>query len=90
MCCPRNEVVPPAETLSDRITEQVLAALQANPDSPVRLAHKITNVERAVGARVSGQLALRYGDAGSAAMAISGSTCMAMRARALVPLPSVA
>ncbi|MFN8464274.1 MAG: glutamate synthase large subunit [Caldilineaceae bacterium] len=61
---PRNEVVPPEETLSDRITEQVLAALQANPDAPVRLAHKITNVERAVGARVSGQLALRYGDSG--------------------------
>ena len=61
---PRNEVVPPEETLSDRITEQVLAALQANPDAPVRLAHKIANVERAVGARVSGQLALRYGDSG--------------------------
>jgi glutamate synthase (ferredoxin) len=61
---PRNEVVPPEPTLSDRVTEQVLAALQANPDSPVRLAHPITNVERALGARVSGQLALRYGDAG--------------------------
>jgi glutamate synthase (ferredoxin) len=61
---PRNEVVPPEPTLSDRITEQVLAALQANADAPVRLAHRIANVERAVGARVSGQLALRYGDGG--------------------------
>ena len=61
---PRNEIVPPDETLSDRITEQVLAALQANPEAPVRLAHKIGNVDRTVGARVSGQLALRYGDAG--------------------------
>lgn len=61
---PRNELLPPDETLSDRITEQVLAALQANPDAPVRLAHKITNVERTVGASISGQLALRYGDTG--------------------------
>jgi hypothetical protein len=28
---PRNEVIPPIPTLSDRITEQVLASLQANP-----------------------------------------------------------
>jgi len=61
---PRNEVIPPDPTLSDRITEQVLAGLQANPDAPIHLAHKIRNTERAVGARVSGQLALRYGDAG--------------------------
>ena len=53
-----------APTLGDRITEQVLAALQANPDAPVRLAHKIANGDRTVGARISGQLALRYGDAG--------------------------
>ena len=61
---PRNEVIPPDPTLSDRITEQVLAGLQANPDAPIHLAHKIRNTERTVGARVSGQLALRYGDAG--------------------------
>ena len=61
---PRNEVVPLDLSLSDRITEQVLAALQANPDAPVHLAHKINNTDRTVGARVSGQLALRYGDAG--------------------------
>ncbi|MBW7883035.1 MAG: glutamate synthase large subunit [Caldilineaceae bacterium] len=61
---PRNELVPPDETLSDRITEQVLAGLQANPDAPIRLVHKIRNTDRTVGAQVSGQLALRYGDAG--------------------------
>jgi len=61
---PRNEVIPPDPTLSDRITEQVLAGLQANPDAPIHLAHKIRNTERTVGARISGQLALRYGDAG--------------------------
>jgi glutamate synthase (ferredoxin) len=61
---PRNEVIPPDPALSDRITEQVLASLQANPDAPIHLAHKIRNTERTVGARASGQLALRYGDAG--------------------------
>ncbi len=61
---PRNEHADPAPTLSDRMTEQVLAALQVNPDAPVRLSHKIANVDRTVGARISGQLALRYGDAG--------------------------
>lgn len=61
---PRNEVGLPQETLSGRITEQVLAALQANPEAPVRLAHRISNVERTVGAGISGQLALRYGDTG--------------------------
>ncbi|MFO7631152.1 MAG: glutamate synthase large subunit [Caldilinea sp.] len=61
---PRNEVVPLEPTLGDRITEQVLAGLQANPDAPIHLAHKIHNTDRTIGARVSGQLALRYGDAG--------------------------
>jgi glutamate synthase domain-containing protein 3 len=61
---PRNEVALPEPTLSDRITEQVLAALQANPDAPIRFAHKISNVDRTVGTCLSGQLALRYGDAG--------------------------
>jgi glutamate synthase (ferredoxin) len=61
---PRNEVVPLDLTLSDRITEQVLAGLQANPDASIHLAHKIHNTDRTIGARVSGQLALRYGDTG--------------------------
>jgi glutamate synthase domain-containing protein 3 len=61
---PRNETLPPEESVGDRIVEQVLASLQANPDSPVRLAHKINNTQRSVGTRLSGQLALRYGDTG--------------------------
>jgi len=61
---PRNETAPPDESVGDRIVEQVLALLQANPEAPVRLAHKINNTQRSVGARLSGQLALRYGDAG--------------------------
>jgi glutamate synthase (ferredoxin) len=60
---PKNEVIA-AETVGDRIVEQVLASLTANPDAPVRLAHRIRNTERTVGTRLSGQLALRYGDAG--------------------------
>ncbi len=60
---PRNEL--PVETnIGDRITEQVLASLRADPDAPVRLAHKIDNTQRTVGGRLSGQLALRYGDEG--------------------------
>ncbi len=60
---PKNE--PPAESnIGDRVTEQVLASLRANPDAPVRLAHKIDNTQRTVGAKLSGQLALRYGDEG--------------------------
>ncbi len=60
---PKNEIVA-NETVGDRIVEQVLASLTANPDAPVRLAHRIANIERTVGTRLSGQLALRYGDAG--------------------------
>ncbi len=60
---PKNEIVA-NETVGDRIVEQVLASLTANPDAPVRLAHRIANTERTVGTRLSGQLALRYGDGG--------------------------
>lgn len=60
---PSNE--PPAHTaIGDYIVEQVLASLSANPDAPVRLAHKIDNSQRSVGAKLAGQLALRYGDQG--------------------------
>ena len=64
---PRNEVITHAgndETVGDRIVEQVLASLRANPEAPVRLAHPVRNIERTVSARLSGQLALRYGDQG--------------------------
>jgi glutamate synthase (ferredoxin) len=60
---PSNELAD-EEHVGKRLVEQVLASLQANPDAPVRLDHKIDNRQRTVGARVSGQLALRYGDAG--------------------------
>jgi glutamate synthase (ferredoxin) len=66
---PRRRVLPKNEAprepgVGDRIVEQVMANLQANPDAPVRLAHRIDNTQRTVGARLSGQLALRYGDDG--------------------------
>ncbi len=60
---PSNEIIA-NPTVGDRIVEQVLASLQANPESPVRLTHPIRNIERSVGTRLSGQLALRYGDDG--------------------------
>ena len=60
---PSNE--PPAHTaIGDYIVEQVLASLSANADAPVRLTHKIDNAQRSVGAKLTGQLALRYGDQG--------------------------
>ncbi|HXF62691.1 MAG TPA: glutamate synthase-related protein, partial [Caldilineaceae bacterium] len=62
---PKNELPEqPTVGVGDRIVEQVLASLRANPNAPVRLAHRIDNTQRTVGARLSGQLALRYGDAG--------------------------
>jgi glutamate synthase (ferredoxin) len=60
---PSNEL-PSQPTIGDYIVEQVLASLGANPDAPVRLAHKISNSQRTVGAKLAGQLALRYGDKG--------------------------
>jgi glutamate synthase (ferredoxin) len=60
---PKNEI-PAENTVGARITEQVLASLRANPDAPIRLAHDVDNRERTVGAHLSGQLALRYGDEG--------------------------
>jgi glutamate synthase domain-containing protein 3 len=61
---PKNELPDEANHIGDRIVEQVLASLRANPGAPVRLAHKVRNTQRSVGARLAGQLALRYGDAG--------------------------
>jgi glutamate synthase (ferredoxin) len=61
---PNNELPAESNHVGDRIVEQVLASLRANPGAPVRLAHKIRNTQRTVGARLAGQLALRYGDAG--------------------------
>ncbi len=65
----RRNVLPSNEPLDEnnigtRIVEQVLASLRANPDAPVRLAQKINNTQRSVGAKLAGQLALRYGNQG--------------------------
>ena len=60
---PSNEL-PANPTIGDYIVEQVLASLRVNPDASVRLAHKISNPQRSVGAKLAGQLALRYGDKG--------------------------
>lgn len=60
---PKNELIEQT-SVGDRVTEQVLASLRANPDAPIRLAHRIDNTQRTVGAKLSGQLALRYGDDG--------------------------
>ena len=61
---PSNELPEERQHVGDRIVEQVMASLRANPDAPVRLAHKVNNTMRTVGARLAGQLALRHGDAG--------------------------
>ena len=60
---PSNDV-PDENSIGLRIVEQVLASLRANPDAPVRLAQKINNTQRSVGAKLAGQLALRYGNQG--------------------------
>ncbi len=59
-----NALRPEPEHVGNRIVEQVLANLTANPDAPIRQRHKINNTQRTVGAKLAGQLALRYGDAG--------------------------
>ncbi len=61
---PSNEMPREENHIGERIVEQVLAGLTANPDAPIHLAHKVSNVHRTVGAKLSGQLALRYGDKG--------------------------
>jgi glutamate synthase (ferredoxin) len=60
---PANEL-PEETNVGNRIVEQVLASLRANPEAPIRLAQKIKNTQRSVGAKLAGQLALRYGNQG--------------------------
>jgi glutamate synthase (ferredoxin) len=60
---PANEL-PEETNIGNRIVEQVLASLRANPEAPIRLAQKIRNTQRSVGAKLAGQLALRYGNQG--------------------------
>ncbi len=54
--------LPPAESFDDRVLPEVRAAL----DSGVFLAiaRRVGNVDRSIGARISGEIALRYGTAG--------------------------
>jgi glutamate synthase (ferredoxin) len=61
---PSNDMPAEEAHVGNRIVEQVLAGLSANPTAPIRLAHKINNTQRTVGTKLSGQLALRYGDKG--------------------------
>ena len=58
----RNPLLVGAD-LDDRLAEEVLDEL-ADYVPPVRLRYAIANTDRTVGARLSGQLAKRYGNAG--------------------------
>jgi glutamate synthase (ferredoxin) len=59
---PRNPLLVGAD-LDDRLAAEALDEL-AEYGSPVRLRYAIANTDRTVGARLSGQLARRYGNAG--------------------------
>jgi glutamate synthase (NADPH/NADH) large chain/glutamate synthase (ferredoxin) len=54
--------LPPAESFDDRVLPEVQAAL----DSGVflALARRVRNVDRSIGARISGEVSFRYGAAG--------------------------
>jgi glutamate synthase (ferredoxin) len=58
----RNPLLVGAD-LDDRLAEEALDEL-ADYGPPVRLRYAIANTDRTVGARLSGQLAKRYGNAG--------------------------
>jgi glutamate synthase (ferredoxin) len=64
----RNPLLVGAD-LDDRLAEEALDEL-ADYGSPVRLRYAIANTDRTVGARLSGQLAKRYGNAGLPASSI--------------------
>ncbi len=65
---PRNPLLVGAD-LDDRLAEEALGEL-ADYGPPVRLRYAIANTDRTVGARLSGQLAKRYGNAGRQAGSI--------------------
>ena len=58
---PRNDP-PPADTLDDWLLRAAGIALRDR--TPVVLEHAIRNTDRTVGARLAGEIARRYGDAG--------------------------
>src|SRR5512135_1053776 len=53
---------PMGETLDDWLSHAALNAVETH--TPVTLAHAIRNTDRTVGARLAGEIARRYGDAG--------------------------
>ncbi len=57
---PRNTMYASTE-LGDILVEQVIARLEANPETSVYLTHSIQNTDRTVGARLACRLAARYG-----------------------------
>ncbi|MFZ2362143.1 MAG: glutamate synthase large subunit [Anaerolineae bacterium] len=65
----RNPLLVGAD-LDDRLAEEALDEL-ADYGAPVRLRYPIANTDRTVGARLSGQLAKRYGNAGLPAGSIT-------------------
>jgi|FLYL01.1.fsa_nt_gi glutamate synthase domain-containing protein 2/glutamate synthase domain-containing protein 1/glutamate synthase domain-containing protein 3 len=48
--------------LSERIVEDAAPAIETG--TPVRISYPISNVDRSIGAQLSGRIAARYGDAG--------------------------
>lgn len=58
---PRNDP-PPGETLDDWLFHAALHAVESR--APITLEHAIRNTDRSVGARLAGEIARRYGDAG--------------------------
>ncbi len=57
----RNDPLP-AETLDDWLYAAALPAVASR--TPIALEHEIHNTDRTVGARLAGEIARRYGDAG--------------------------
>jgi glutamate synthase domain-containing protein 2/glutamate synthase domain-containing protein 3 len=49
-------------TLSDRLVDETRHAIETK--TPIMVSYPISNVDRTIGARVSGEIAARYGDAG--------------------------
>jgi glutamate synthase (ferredoxin) len=58
----RNQLLASSE-LGDRLADEALSELERS-GTPVRLRYAIHNTDRTVGARLAGQLAKRYGNAG--------------------------
>jgi len=58
---PRNDPMEP-ETLDDWLLAAALPAVENR--APIILEHAIQNIDRTVGARLAGEIARRYGDAG--------------------------